>query len=120
MSINKHLTTVGLLITSTIIISSFGTNPKIQSAQMFGGNLTKFQESTNNIADDIYDAYQGKVQNFQTDIDDLHQQRNAVWDDCEKYLMGKKTIENPCHNGFVELKSSAKTLNIFRKRTSQE
>ena len=111
MKIIKNLLIFALLITSPIIMSR-GTDPTIRSMQLFGSDSAKFQESTSKIVGDINDGYREKVQNFHTDIEALRNQRKAALDDCEKYLMGEKMAEDPCHKG-ARIKPSLKVLNLL-------
>ena len=83
MKINKSAKIFGLLITSSIIIGSCGTDPVIRSAQVFGSESANFQENTNKLADDIYDSCLRRVQYFRTDIARLRKLRKQEWDKCE-------------------------------------
>ncbi|NEP63238.1 MAG: hypothetical protein F6K31_41100 [Symploca sp. SIO2G7] len=82
MRFQKKLKVYFSLLASSLIISSCGTSSTIQSAQKFGELASRFEENTNNLADDIYNSCIRKIQFFQVDTSESNEARDVALKDC--------------------------------------
>ncbi len=81
----KRSALVGVIIASSVALSSCGENPGISSAKKFGAMSSEFKENTNKLADDIYESCIRRIQFYQIDNNALRQARDQAWRGCEEY-----------------------------------
>ena len=81
----KQPVLLGLVLTSSLALSSCGANPGISSAKRFGAMSAQFRDDTNKLADDIYDSCIRRVQFYRTDVSQLREARDQAWLDCDRF-----------------------------------
>jgi len=75
---------IGLAFFASMALSSCSSDPRIKTAQDFGAMSGQLRDSTNKLADDIYDSCIRRVQFYRTDTSALREVRDQAWEACER------------------------------------